>query len=169
MKKSILFQSLVLVALLQSGSALGSSVEEMRYGSAGCGLGAAIFGSGEGFSQVLAVTTNDIWYTQIFGITSGTSNCTPHAGSKNASAFLNQFLEINNVAFAEDVVRGHGEALTVIAGELGCQDVDRFGTSLQAHFAEIYPDHTVRGGAASRNLIGVLQQPDLKGQCSVKI
>jgi hypothetical protein len=148
-------------------ASLAADDTSMRYGSGGCGLGAAIIGSGEGFGQVFAVTTNATFYTQLFGITSGTSNCVPHAGSKNATAFLNQFLTVNNVAFAEDVARGHGEALEVVAQELGCEDPEVFGSQLQAHFAEIYPSHQTQGTSASLNLVSLLKAQQVGTQCRV--
>src|SRR5512145_696073 len=48
------------------------------YGAAGCGLGSMVFGNQPGFFQLLAGTTNHIiFFNQFFGITFGTSNCSP--------------------------------------------------------------------------------------------
>jgi hypothetical protein len=166
MKKS--FTLLALCALLGSSPAFAAGAADMPYGSAGCGVGSLIFGSGEGFTQVLASFTN-IYFGQIFSITSGTSNCTPHAGSKTASLFLRDFITANNVAFAEDVSRGQGETVEVIANTLGCSDVAGFGASLQTQYNTIYPTHSVSGAVASENIVGLIRSGAIGANCSVKI
>ena len=47
---------------------------QRKYGIAGCGLGSVLFGTSGG---VFAYTTNSSSGNQVFGITSGTSNCLP--------------------------------------------------------------------------------------------
>ena len=72
MKKLVLVGALVLSLVSFSGSAFAAG-----YGDAGCGLGSIVFGSEQGGVQVLAATTNGTFYSQTFGITTGTSNCNP--------------------------------------------------------------------------------------------
>src|SRR5512138_978635 len=72
------------------------------YGTAGCGLGSMAFGNQKGAIQILAATTNSLFGTQTFGITSGTSNCGEAAvGSKGTRIFI----EGNRDALAKDAAR----------------------------------------------------------------
>ncbi|HYG66757.1 MAG TPA: DUF3015 family protein, partial [Anaeromyxobacteraceae bacterium] len=70
-----------LAALLVAGVASAAETESAirgtpgRYGAAGCGLGSMAFGNTPGAVQILASTTNGLFGTQTFGITTGTSNC----------------------------------------------------------------------------------------------
>lgn len=167
MRKSIII--LALSVMLGSGSAFAAgAAADMPYGSAGCGVGSLIFGAGEGFMQLLASWTN-VYLGQPFSITSGTSNCTPHAGSKTASLFLRDFIVANNSAFAEDVSRGQGETVEIIANTLGCSDVAGFGASLQTQYSNIYPNHSVSGAVASENMVNLIRNGAISTSCAVKI
>src|SRR5437870_11441910 len=73
------------------------------YGLAGCGLGSMVFGDQKGAIQILAATTNWIFGTQTFGITSGTSNCVE---SSSGTAGARTFIEGNREALAKDASRG---------------------------------------------------------------
>ena len=84
-----------------------------KYGTAGCGLGSLAFGDTPGAIQILAATTNTLFGTQTFGITTGTSNC----GTGLFAMGTKNFVEANREALAKDISRGEGEAigaLTVI-------------------------------------------------------
>jgi hypothetical protein len=106
------------------------------YGSAGCGLGSIIFEPSTGFTQIFAATTNTLFGTQTFGITSGTSNCAdPAAGSDAARAFV----ETNRSAFAKDVARGSGETIASLTRLAGCRDAGRVGAGLQRRFSVLFP------------------------------
>ena len=48
-----------------------------KYGTAGCGLGSLVFGNQKGIVQIFAATTNGLFGSQTFGITTGTSNVEP--------------------------------------------------------------------------------------------
>ena len=72
MKKSVKITMAAFVALSLSAPV---AVSANGYGAAGCGLGAIVFGSKPGMIQVLAATTNATFYSQTFGITTGTSEC----------------------------------------------------------------------------------------------
>jgi hypothetical protein len=129
------------------------------YGTAGCGLGSMAFGSQPGGIQILAATTNSLFGTQTFGITSGTSNCGPGmvaTGTKN-------FVEANREAVAKDISRGQGEAIGALTVINQCADSRAVGAALQARFGAIFPsedasdDHvtaaileTLHGDAALR-------------------
>ncbi len=102
-----------LAGLAQAASAKG-------YGTAGCGLGSLVFNDQPGMIQILAATTNGTSGSQTFGISSGTSNCTP--GSKMAQLSQQQdFVAANFPALSKDMARGEGETLTGLASSLGCK------------------------------------------------
>lgn len=107
-----------------------------QYGSAGCGLGSMAFGKQQGAVQILAATTNGLFGTQTFGITSGTSNCGPALwaqGTKN-------FVEANREALAKDISRGQGEAVAALTVINACADSSAVGAALQKNFAAIFPN-----------------------------
>src|SRR5215813_15499169 len=71
----------VLIAFILSAGVAHADAEnpaahgKSTYGTAGCGLGSMVFGDQKGAIQILAGTTNWLFGTQTFGITTGTSNC----------------------------------------------------------------------------------------------
>jgi len=104
------------------------------YGAAGCGLGSMAFGDQPGAVQILAATTNGLFYSQTFGITTGTSNCGPGAmaeGTRN-------LVETNRVALAKEVSRGTGETIGALAVINRCEDSSAVGAALQAQFKGIF-------------------------------
>ena len=103
------------------------------YGPAGCGLGNQLFGKKD--SQVLAATTNGSSATQLFGISSGTSNCVDSETSKSAELFIQN----NKVQLANDMARGQGEALANLGHVLGCQDQSGFSSALQQNYSNVFP------------------------------
>jgi hypothetical protein len=106
-----------------------------RYGTAGCGLGSMAFGDQPGGVQILAATTNGLFGTQTFGITTGTSNCGAGAfasGTKN-------FVEANREALAKDMARGQGEAIGALTQINACGDSRAVGAALQKNFSVIFP------------------------------
>jgi DUF3015 family protein len=106
------------------------------YGTAGCGLGSIIFTPGSGFTQVFAATTNGLFGTQTFGITSGTSNCAPsHPGREATRAFV----ETNRGALSKDIARGRGETITSLSRLAGCAEPGAVGAHLQRRFDAIFP------------------------------
>jgi hypothetical protein len=100
-------------------------------GPAGCGLGNMAFGTQH---QVLAATTNGSAYNQLFGISSGTSNCAP-AGMQSQ---MDIFVESNKVALSNDAARGQGETIAALSSLLGCQDTAAVGSTLKANYNEIF-------------------------------
>ncbi len=106
------------------------------YGTAGCGLGSMAFGTQKGFIQVLAATTNTLFGTQTFGITSGTSNCGEAAVGSNGTK---TFIEGNRDALAKDAARGSGETIDTLTVLAGCGDSKDVGAMLQSRFGELFP------------------------------
>jgi hypothetical protein len=124
------------------------------YGTAGCGLGSMLFGKQAGMIQVLAATTNGVFGTQTFGISSGTSNCIDNtAGPSTSKAFI----ETNREAVAKDISRGQGETISSLSVLAGCPNSNLVGAVLQSDFAKIFPNASVTGSQAGDNVIQVLR------------
>src|SRR5574342_1025714 len=111
------------------------------YGDAGCGLGSLVFGDKPGFVQVLAATTNGIFASQTFGITTGTLNCGGMGGG-GSDKVVKAFVEVNREALAKDIARGQGETIHTLSVIGGCQDSAAVGASLQKNFQTIFPNET---------------------------
>jgi hypothetical protein len=123
-----------------------------RYGTAGCGLGSLAFGDQAGGVQILASTTNALFGTQTFGITTGTSNCGPSvfaSGTKN-------FVEANREAVAKDISRGQGEAVGALTMINGCEDSRAVGAALQKNFAAIFPSEDASSDAVTEAILHTL-------------
>lgn len=131
MKKYILT---IIGTVLFSSSAFAAG-----YGDAGCGLGSLLFGNQKGPIQILAATTNNTFYNQAFGITSGTSNCDAK-GFDTTKLEQEQFVENNFSGLAKDMASGQGEQLTTLAGMMGCPTVQqpRFNTVAQQNYPAIF-------------------------------
>ncbi len=134
MKKLIMTGALVLSLVSFSGSAFAAG-----YGDAGCGLGSLAFGKdqGQGF-QILASTTNGLFGTQTFGITTGTSNCNP-VGLVKLEKEREEFAKNNYSTLVKEMAMGEGENLDTLAGLYGCSQGSQadFGSLVQANFSDI--------------------------------
>jgi hypothetical protein len=116
---------------------LATTAAAEGYGTAGCGLGSLAFGTQPGFVQVLAATTNGTFYTQTFGITSGTSNC---GQSLFALQGTRVFIEGNREALAKDAARGQGETIVALRNIAACRaDAQALGAALQGRFEALFP------------------------------
>jgi hypothetical protein len=124
------------------------------YGDAGCGLGSMLFGAQPGLVQVLAGTTNGTFYSQTFGITTGTSNCGQSGGPGMAAR---NFVETNREAFAKDAARGSGETIATLATIAGCSDGAAVGKVLQSDFDQIFTSAQASDRSVSANVIEVLK------------
>jgi hypothetical protein len=123
-----------------------------NYGVAGCGLGSLIFENQGGAVQVLAATTNNWTLTNMFGITSGTSNCGPSAfasGTRN-------FVDANREAVAKDISRGQGEAIGALTQINACADSSKVGSALQQRFQDIFPAQDVSNEAVTEAILKTL-------------
>jgi hypothetical protein len=125
-----------------------------RYGTAGCGLGSMAFGDQKGAIQILAATTNGLFGTQTFGISSGTSNC---GESAPGSAGTKTFIEGNREALAKDVARGRGETIDTLTALAGCKDAKAVGSALQKRFPELFPGQSVPAEKVSEKVLGALR------------
>jgi hypothetical protein len=106
----------------------------LGYGLAGCGLGSIAFGTKPGMIQIVAGTLNAIGANQLFGLSTGTSNCDiPEMGQKAA-----MFIEVNHETLAREAARGQGETVSGLAFILNCSDPATFGQSLQQNYERIF-------------------------------
>lgn len=154
--KNIILSLLVLV--------MASTANAANYGMAGCGLGSIVMGSSG--SQVLAATTNGTFYSQLFGITSGTSNCTD-AGVVSKAAELPTFIEANRVEISNDLARGEGETLSHLATILGCNDSVALGSELKKDYKRIFSSSQVTNFQVSGSIRKVvIENKSLKASCS---
>ena len=148
----------IAVAVLAAGTAYAAESGGIhgtgRYGSAGCGLGSLAFGDQKGAIQILAATTNGLFGTQTFGITSGTSNCGEAAVG---SAGTKTFIEGNREALAKDAARGSGETIDTLTVLAGCKDKKAVGVALQKRFVELFPSENVPAEKVSENVMGALR------------
>lgn len=128
---------------------LGSSVAfAQKYGEAGCGLGSVVMGTKD--NQVLAATTNGSSYTQMFGISSGTSNCTDD-GAVRSSSVLPMYIETNKLVLAKEAARGEGDVLAGLANIMGCER-KAFGQDIKAHYNDIFVESNMDAKAIETRL-----------------
>ncbi len=144
------------------GGGGGYATARGTYGAAGCGLGSLLFGATPGFVQVFAATTNIVFGSQTFGITSGISNC---ASTGPGAVTARAFVESNREAFAKDVSRGSGETIATLATLSGCQNAPAVATSLQRNFKRIFPNALTSNTEVSAAAIGALKD-DKQLACS---
>lgn len=103
---------------------LALSSNANAYDSTGCGLGSMAWRGQSGIvPQVLAVTTNAMFGTQTFGISTGTSGCDPNGRVTGGTGrMLLAFLENNMEQFALEASVGTGETLATVAGILNVDE-----------------------------------------------
>lgn len=107
-------------------------------GDSGCGLGSMIIQKNAKVSQTLAATTNATLLTQLFGITSGTSNCT-----SNSMVMVEQeavmFADANFQTLKVELARGEGESVRAMAELVGCKEhTQSFGASAKAQYSALF-------------------------------
>src|SRR5512139_807295 len=123
------------------------------YGTAGCGLGSMAFGSQPGGIQIIAATTNSLFGSQTFGMTTGTSNCGPGLLAMGTKSFV----EANREAVAKDISRGQGEAIGALTLINRCADSRAVGAALQARFGAIFPSGDATDDEVSAAILETLQ------------
>lgn len=143
--------SLLATGLLLLG-ATGASAAK-NYGLAGCGLGALVMGKSG--NQVLAATTNGTFYSQLFGITSGTLNCSDD-GVALAEKEKQYFVEANIESLMQEMAQGSGENLAAMASLYGCSS-DEFGTSMHANYGSLFPTAGTDSEALLSNVDKVME------------
>jgi hypothetical protein len=149
--------AVAVVALIVASPALAQGTKSAikgpgRYGTAGCGLGSLAFGDQPGAVQILAATTNALFGTQTFGITTGTSNC----GSGIFAMGTRNFVDANREALAKDISRGQGEAIGALTWINACKDSAAVGAALQASFGKIFPSEQVSNEDVTKAILETL-------------
>ncbi|MBI4397127.1 MAG: DUF3015 family protein [Elusimicrobia bacterium] len=137
MKKRML--AMLAAALLPTALLAG---DNGNHPMAGCGLAYVLFSNKDNTKpiQVLASTTNNLWGTQSFGITSGTSGCTEDGAVK----FVREaelYAEINLKDLSRDMATGRGEFLEAFSSLIGVKDVKRaeFARFVQERYDALFP------------------------------
>lgn len=110
----------------------------------GCGLGSMAWRGQSGIiPQVLAITTNNSFGTNTFGITFGTSGCDPNGRVTGGTGkMILAVIENNMEQFAMDASAGRGETIDTIAGILNV-DSDKLGATAQQNFAYLFDNENV--------------------------
>lgn len=137
------------------------------YGEAGCGLGSLIFGNAEGPVQIIAATTNGTSLNQLFGITSGTSNCDA-SGIILAEKEDDLFVANNFENLEKEMAAGEGENLDTLAGLLGCpaQKNPVFASYAQQNYSAIFANvQTTPNEMLQAVRTGVSSHPELASVC----
>ena len=158
-------KKIILIAL--AGLAVITSAEAKHFGAAGCGLGSMVFhGNNSTASQVIAATTNGTSYSQTFGITSGSSNCTDE-GTVARTKEVPLFIEANESALANDIARGNGETLENLSKVMGCPDADRVNLTLQKNYNSIFTTENIKTQAVSTSIINIVKRDaELANSCT---
>lgn len=143
--------------------ALSAPIFAQNYGDAGCGLGSVIFGNKPGFVQIFAATTNAFFNSQLFGITSGTSNC--RGLSASAKVEQSRYAEANHESLRQDVARGEGERLQNFAALFGCQadSQEYFARFAQNNYDYIFANDA-RGAEVVNRFSSLAQKDTLLNQ-----
>ena len=110
----------------------------------GCGLGSMAWRGQSGIiPQSLAITTNNTFANNTFGITFGTSGCDPNGRITGGTGrMVLAFLEDNMEQFAMDAAAGNGETIETLAGIMNV-DSATLGKEVQQNFAYIFPNDNI--------------------------
>jgi len=156
--------SLAFVATLTLAAPLSISA---GYGSAGCGLGAVVFGNKSGGWQILAATTNGTFASQTFGITTGTSECGGGLVSQKAEQKVYAYNNFGQLQ--KEIAQGRGERLQTLAFMMGCnaKSVSAFSTVAQKNYAQIFADKATDSDVMLERVRAAAQADTaLASQCS---
>jgi len=162
--KNIILSFIILTSTLTAFAA-GAKKFSRPYGMAGCGLGSIVMGKSG--SQIFAATTNNTGYNQLFGITSGTSNCLD--GSENQVASKSDlFINANRLAVQMDIARGSGETVSGLSQILGCSNSSQFGQAMQKNYKQIFINEKSVTNEITDSIITIIQNDsDLMQQCQL--
>lgn len=146
--------------ILTSVAALSIALMPMMakaYDSTGCGLGSMAWRGQSGtVPQILAATTNGLFGSQTFGITSGTSGCDPNGRITGGTGkMIAMFLENNLEQYAFDASRGQGETIRTLAGIANVSE-EKVASISKEHFNELFPDENVDSITVAINLMNML-------------
>jgi hypothetical protein len=129
------------------------------FGFAGCGFGSMMFEPKQ--NQLIAITSNHITSSQVFGISSGTSNCMDAiAVPINHAERLPEFIESNKERLSAEAAKGQGETINTLSAILDCKPKE-VRTTLKENYKKIFVDTKMESAsieAKLHNLIDDNQQ-----------
>lgn len=144
--------------------AFASQAFAAGYGMAGCGIGGLAWKDEPGNIQIISATLNDVFGSQTFGISTGTSNCTEN-GSETA---VYQYIDSNKEVLRADISRGQGETLSGLLSMMGCSESKQADTALQKNYGRIFVDEKVAPAAdISSNIKTVIRENSIS--CNTQI
>ena len=129
-----------------------------QFGMAGCGFGSMVFEPKE--KTFFAMTLNHVTSSQVFGISSGTSNChQPLPQTINQAQKLPEFIENNKDKISQDAAKGSGETIKVLSVILQC-DSKEVSTVLKENYKKIFIDTKMQPAAIEANINNLLTDND---------
>ena len=150
---------------VNQGKPKAKKAYQRPYGMAGCGLGSIVIPR-QG-SQVFAATTNGTAASQLFGITSGTSNCVDDSSSEVASK-MDNYIQGNKSQFIGDAAKGNGETIIALSEVMGCSESSKLGRALKANYQNLFLEENTN--IVTDNIITLIQNDDqLSQQCKLTI
>lgn len=157
MKKTLI---VLAMGLMAASGAFAAKGETRPYGMAGCGLGSMAMGDDSVVKQIFGSTTNGLGYNQLFGISSGTSNCTTD-GRVTKAREAEMFIETNQIALANDIARGGGETVVHLSKVLGCSDDAAVSSALQKNYRSIFSTDNIKNSRVGFEIIDTIKKADL--------
>jgi hypothetical protein len=153
--------ALLAVAMFSVGTAYAGTGGGQNM--AGCGLGALVFKDNNNTkgAQSTAATTNGTFYSQWFGITSGTSGCT--GDTWWAMKDRDVFVAVNYRNLSKELSAGEGEVAVAFAEVMGCgKAVPDFLSFTKHNHEALFPKNgtpaqmleTLEGSMAGTELAG---------------
>lgn len=147
-----------------------SAANASGVGDAGCGLGHLAWQGKNGkLAQVSAATTNGTFYSQTFGITTGTSGCTA-SGLVRADKEQEYFANVNRDTLNKEISQGQGDNLNALAALMGCnpESMRAFGRTAQKNYSNIFTSANTTGTEMLNNLRAVIAKDSaLSRSCSI--
>ena len=147
-----------LLGLLQVGAAMAGN-------TSGCGAGSVLFKGKKGVVfNVLAATTNGMFYNNLFGVSSGTFGCNPN-DTVQLEQLQKSFVAVNYDVLSQEMAMGQGQHLMALSTLLGCDG------AAQQQFAHMTQTRFERLSQGSETMLGqvkkeVLADPKLAASCS---
>lgn len=139
---------------------LGLSPQLFAAGDAGCGLGSMIISKNSKLLQLFALTTNNSFFTQPLGITSGTSNCSS-SGIVMKDKEIQYYVEVNQSEISRQMSMGSGEKIETLAALYGCQTEESKRTFIDVSrtaYGKIQTHHSLKSDEFLKNLNQVIDE-----------
>lgn len=152
----MLKRTLLTVALVAGSS---QAMAEAAGGS-GCGWGNMLWEGKKGTPiHVLAITTNDSTGSNTFGVSSGTNGCSGASVlTYRGKAWMGADVAFMQ-EFSEDVAKGHGDAMTAVAVNIGIEQQDRqvFAEVMHKNFNAIFTYENITAEEVMLNMANVMK------------